>query len=143
MPDITSEFVIRAPRDAVFRAVSTPEGLDSWWTERCSGTPLPGELYRLDFGPGFCWQARVSRAADSTEFELQIADADADWTGTSVGFLLEPAAEGTRVRFHHRGWRESNEHYRVSCFCWHMYLRLLRRYVETGESVAYADRANA
>ncbi|MCH8956850.1 SRPBCC domain-containing protein, partial [candidate division KSB1 bacterium] len=35
---------------------------------------------------------------------------------------------------------EANEHYRVSCYCWAMYLRLLKRYVEHGETVPYEDR---
>ena len=27
---------------------------------------------------------------------------------------------------YHRGWPEKNEHRRISCFCWAMYLRILR-----------------
>jgi hypothetical protein len=31
-------------------------------------------------------------------------------------------------------------HYRTSSFCWAMYLRLLKRYVEHGEVVPYEKR---
>jgi hypothetical protein len=34
----------------------------------------------------------------------------------------------------------SNDHFRISCYCWPMYLRLLRRHIEHGEVVPYADR---
>ncbi len=79
-----------------------------------------------------------------TSFELRITRADPDWDGTSVGFQLTPrdrSPEGTAttVRFHHRGWREENEHSRVSCYCWAMYLRILKRYLEHGERVPYSE----
>jgi hypothetical protein len=37
----------------------------------------------------------------------------------------------------------ANEHWRISCYWWAMYLRVLRRYLEHGESVAYEDRLDA
>lgn len=44
------------------------------------------------------------------------------------------------VLFYHTGWKEANAHYRISAFCWAMYLRLLKRYVESGERVRYEER---
>jgi hypothetical protein len=44
------------------------------------------------------------------------------------------------VRFHHTGWPQSNDHYRISCYCWAMYLRLLKRNVERGEVVPFGQR---
>ncbi len=75
----------------------------------------------------------------SREFELQITG-DVDWTGTRVGFNLAPTDAMTRVRFYHTGWASINEHYRISSYCWAMYLRLLKRFVETGEIVPYDRR---
>jgi hypothetical protein len=69
--------------------------------------------------------------------------ADADWNGTRVGFRLEDKAGTTWVRFYHRGWPSPNEHYRVSCHCWALYLRLLRRDLEHGEFVPYESRLDA
>lgn len=80
---------------------------------------------------------------DGRAFELEMTGADDDWTGTRVGFLLEPEQGHTWVRFYHTGWREANRHYRRSSYCWAMYLRLLKRYLEHGETVAYEDRLSA
>jgi hypothetical protein len=66
--------------------------------------------------------------------------ADDDWLGTRVGFRLEPRDGATWVHFYHTGWPTANEHHRISCHCWAMYLRLLRRHLEHGESVPYEDR---
>jgi uncharacterized protein YndB with AHSA1/START domain len=140
MPDIVQHFIIHAPAAQVFRGISTPEGLDTWWTK--SSTKHGDEL-ELDFGPTYEWGARVTRSVPDREFELEITRADADWTGTRIGFVLDEADGQTHARFHHTGWPQSNEHYRISCYCWAMYLRLLKRHVERGELVPYEQRLEA
>ena len=82
----------------------------------------------------------MTRAEPGVAFEWRITDADRDWTGSLVGFELSPSTSGTQVRFHHRGWPEANGHYRTSCHCWALYLRVLRRYLEFGETVPYDQR---
>lgn len=140
MADIFHDFPIRASLDRVFRAISTPDGLDSWWTKRSAGKPHEGAEYELWFGAEHDWRARVTICLPDAEFELMMERAEGDWLGTSVGFRLERRAEVTWVQFHHTGWPTTNEHYRISCNCWAMYLRVLRRSLEHGEVVAYEDR---
>jgi hypothetical protein len=48
--------------------------------------------------------------------------------GPGVAFEL-------RMTHADRGWPEANGHYRTSCHCWALYLRILRRYLEFGETV--------
>jgi uncharacterized protein YndB with AHSA1/START domain len=143
MADIHQHFPIKAGARRVFEGVSTPAGLNSWWTESCSGVAEVGAEYVFGFGPGYDWRARVSKFVPDKEFEFDLIKADTDWQGTKVGFLLDEVDGVTQVEFHHTGWPESNEHYRVSCYCWSMYLRLLRRYVEFGEVVPYEVRLDA
>ena len=143
MADIHQHFPIKANAGRVFEALSTPAGLNSWWTESCSGEPEPGAEYNFGFGPGYDWRAKVSKCVPDTEFEFELIKADSDWQGTRLGFLLDERGGVTQVQFHHTGWPESNEHYRVSCYCWSMYLRLLKRYVEFGEVVPYETRLDA
>ncbi len=140
MPDILQDFPIQATPERVFDAVSTPAGLDAWWTKRSAGRPEPGTEYELDFGPGYVWRAVVTQSDPPRWFELRMTDSDADWSGTLVGFELSPTARGTFVRFSHRGWPDANEHFRVSSHCWAMYLRILRRHLEAGEVVPYEQR---
>lgn len=140
MHDILQDFPIAADPARVYRVVSEPSGLDEWWTLRSSGNPSVGATYDLDFGPGYKWGAVVTKAEPGRAFELRMTNADADWMDSRVGFDLEPSSLGTQVRFYHRGWPEANEHYRISCHCWAMYLRILRRHIENGESVPYDER---
>jgi len=138
--DILQDFPIAADPSRVYRAISEPAMLDEWWTIRSSGNPSVGARYDLDFGPGYQWGAVVTKAEPGAAFELRMTDADADWLGSHVGFNLEPSPLGTQVRFYHRGWPEANSHYRTSCHCWALYLRILRRHIEHGESVPYEKR---
>jgi uncharacterized protein YndB with AHSA1/START domain len=143
MADILHDFPIRAARNRVFHAMSSPSGLDTWWTEKSSGEPREGAEYELGFGPEYQWRATVTRCVPESEFELQMVRADTDWIGTRVGFRLESRGEGTWVCFYHAGWPSINEHYRISCTCWAMYLRILRRSLEHGEMVPYKSRLDA
>lgn len=143
MPDILHDFPIAAPAAKVFAAISTPAGLDQWWTRSSEGTPILGNVYELFFSPQHDWRARVSRCHPNTEFEFEMVHADDDWLHTAVGFVLAEREGSTQVRFHHRGWPNAYEHYRITSFCWAMYLRLLKRYLELGERVPYELRLEA
>lgn len=140
MPDILLDVPIKADAEQVFNAFTTPEGLNRWWTKQSQGKPIDGEEYHLHFGPGYDWHAKVTRVTTNSEFDLEMTDADSDWMGTHVGCKLESRDGVTWLRFYHTGWPDANEHYRISCNCWAMYLRILRRYLEHGEVVPYEQR---
>jgi len=69
---------------------------------------------------------------------------DTWWSKTSEGKpVIDDKNNVTEVHFYHKGWPQNNEHYRISCYCWAMYLRILKRYLEYGEQVPYENRLNA
>lgn len=140
MADILHDFPINAPRDRVFLAVSTPSGLDEWWTKRSEGEPAQGSEYRLGFGPEYDWRARLARYSRPATVEFEMVEAMPDWVGSRVGFVLEEDGSRTQVRFYHTGWPAPDGHYRTSSYCWAMYLRVLKRHLEFGETVPYEDR---
>jgi uncharacterized protein YndB with AHSA1/START domain len=41
MADIEQEFPIAAPPQRVYQGVSTPAGLDAWWTHDAAGVATP------------------------------------------------------------------------------------------------------
>jgi hypothetical protein len=64
------------------------------------------------------------------------------WAKSQVGCRPTPEGKGkTRVLFYHNVRPEADEHWRISCYCWTMYLRVLRRNVEHGEPVPYEKRS--
>lgn len=142
MADILYQFPINASANQVFEAISSPAGLNSWWAKDSKGKPVTGEIYELGFGPEYAWEAVVSLCIPDKEFEFTLTKADGDWTGSKVGFSLSGNEELTWVEFYHTGWPQRNEHFRISGFCWAMYLRLMKRFLEFGETVVYEERLN-
>jgi len=141
MADVIHEFTVNAQPPRVFEALATANGMEKWWTKQSTGENREGGIIRLYFSPEFDWEAKVTCNKPPFAFELQLTRAHPDWIGTVVRCELASEAKGaTRVTFYHTGWREMNEHWRVSCFCWAMYLRILRRNLEYGEFVPYEKR---
>ena len=140
MADIYHHFPINTSADKVFEAISHSEGLDKWWTKSSTVTPAKSGIYILDFGPGYHWKAEVTEYRKDKLFELKMTEADADWLGTKIGFSLSMHQSKTAVSFYHMGWPQENEHYKISSYCWAMYLRILKRYLEYGELVPYEKR---
>jgi uncharacterized protein YndB with AHSA1/START domain len=143
MPDILHDFPIRATPADVFEAVATPHGLDAWWTVTSAGDATAGAEYAFRFGPEYDWRARVTACDHGHRIAWMMTAADADWQGTEVSFTLTAVGAVTQVAFAHTGWPAANAHYRTSTFCWAMYLRLLKRYVERGDIVPYERRLDA
>ncbi len=140
MADIFHNFPIEATPDRVFETVSHSEGLDQWWTKRSAVNPQSGGIYTLDFGPDYIWKAVVTEYIPDQVFEWKMTEADADWLGTKIGFVLKPHQEKTEVNFYHTGWPQKNDHYKISGYCWAMYLRILKRFIEYGERVPCEKR---
>ena len=73
MADILQDLPIKADPDRVFEAISTPEGLNRWWTLYSAGKPVPGAEYELWFGHDVGWRAmRLGRRIERMQFIAQM-----------------------------------------------------------------------
>lgn len=51
--------VVRAPRERVYRALTTNDGIAGWWTSRVAGVHQPGGVVRMEFaGAGHVIECR-------------------------------------------------------------------------------------
>jgi uncharacterized protein YndB with AHSA1/START domain len=141
MAEILFDFPIIGPPAAVFAAVATPDGLEKWWTRGGTGEGAVGAVWAFDFGPSYQWKGVVRAFEAERLIEWELTVADPDWTGTRVRIALDDPPGGlTWVRFAHTGWREPNEHHRITAFCWAMYLRHMKHWVQDGRTVPYDRR---
>ena len=69
MFNIYHNFTIKAPKDKVFKALSTSEGLDCWWTKTLNGTPKESEHYQFHYEPNYNWTGIVSKCMLNKAFE--------------------------------------------------------------------------
>ncbi|MFN0280551.1 MAG: SRPBCC family protein [Kineosporiaceae bacterium] len=123
-----------ATLDATHAALTTADGVTAWWTDTATvpetvgghleltfpGVPLPFDLILDENGPG-----RVTWRAGGFP---------PPWQGTTCTWDLadNPDADGTRLRFEHSGWEESNPAIGSVTFGWGQILGRLKHYLDTG-----------
>jgi len=59
---------------------------------------------------------------------------------TKVGVSLNENATDTIVDFYHKGWAEASDHFRISSYCWAMYLLCMKENLERGIVTPYEAR---
>lgn len=140
MYQILHALQISAPIEQVFEAITSPSGLNHWWTLECSGVPLENQTYRFVFSKDCIWSGRVTQYSPVQAIEWLMTDAQEDWENTRVGLSLSAEGHKTNVDFYHSGWKSTNKHFRVSSYCWATYLRVLKLYLEKGVETPYEQR---
>lgn len=127
---------IEAAPERVFEAVSAREGVAGWWTPHVEGDDADGGLLRFTFNSGGWCEMRVAEreAPRRLRWEFVTSDqGDADeWRGTEVVFDLEPAGDGTALRFTHGGWGDDRGRLADCNTSWGWFMFSLKRLVETG-----------
>jgi len=142
MFSIHHEIDISGPRAAIMKAISTPDGINAWWTKRCSGRLLVGELFNFYFSDDYSWWAYVSEYVEDKKVAYEMCDADQDWNDTLLSFEIKPMQGGAHCRlcFEHSRWKEQNNHFHRTDKCWGDYFQNLKKYVETGERTVFTDK---
>ncbi len=140
MPDILHQFPISVPSASVFKAFTSPVGLNAWWTLEADGIPERDSIYHLYFGPQYDWQAKVTHVVADRELTWSVVRAMEDWMPTRFGFALASTDGGTCVRFFHSGWKVASDHFAVTNFCWGQLLMGLKIYLESGRVIPFEQR---
>lgn len=140
MADILHNVYIHESPQKVFHAISNGSEIEKWWTKRSTGTAIKGNIFNLFFSPEYDWTAELINVAENALCEWKVIKADVDWIDTIFGFRLSKQEDITLAEFYHKGWAETNEHFRRSSYCWAMYLYLLKQYVESGKITVFEQR---
>jgi len=141
MQTIYHDFIINVSRDKVFEAISTPQGLNDWWTLRCDGKPALGEKYNLYFAEEYDWFAKISKFSENAIIEFTMKEAMEEWLPTRFGFILkEENTNRTYVQFYHTNWKNVSQEFRIASYCWANLLRQLKQYLEQGIITPFEER---
>jgi len=141
MPTIYHDFTIRVSKEKVFETISLPDGLNNWWTLRCSGKPALHEAYNFYFGGEYNWFAEVSNCVPNDEIEFKMTQAMPEWMPTRFGFKLsEVKPNVTYVQFYHENWSEISQEFRIASYCWANLLRQMKQYLEEGIITPFEQR---
>jgi uncharacterized protein YndB with AHSA1/START domain len=130
MVDILHRVGITAPRDAVYQALTTPEGLAAWWTNDTRGDGLAGGVLEFRFEPGG-FDMKVLETQPAERVLWEVIDGPEEWIGTRVSWDLRTEGVFTIVLFAHQGWREPVEFMYHCSTKWATFLMSLKSLLET------------
>ncbi len=131
---------IAHPPAKVWAALTTAEGLASWFGNQATIDLRPGGTARMSFGSGHAADIRVERVEEPTVFGFTwhiFGLPDRDPRRTYVEFTLEPTGDGTRLTVVESGFAQlPDDAYRTA------YDGNVRGWAaELGELVDYLDAA--
>jgi uncharacterized protein YndB with AHSA1/START domain len=132
--------IITSP-DFLYHAITSAEGLEKWWTLHSSGIPAKGEEYNFYFSPEYDWKAKVTKCEANKLIEWTITEADEDWKDTILSFVIVEKNNKCLLRFEHQKWREADDHFRQTSYCWAMYLKCLKDFLESSVVLPYLKRS--
>ena len=114
MSNLTQTYDVAAPRADVFRALTQPALLDTWWTTSSQSDPRPGGAFE------YIWEFDdASRNHVQSGAYREVEDGrrlSYPWQAggeTLVTFRLEDAGDGTRLTLEHTGFPDeaSRDHH--------------------------------
>jgi uncharacterized protein YndB with AHSA1/START domain len=124
---------IKASVRAVYKALTTNEGLMQWWTNDVSGAGDVGSTIQFRFnggGPDFVVTVLTE---DKLVRWQHIGNASDAWHGTEISFSLESTPTQVFVNFHHDNWLDSTDFMAHCCTKWAVFLLSLKAFLEEGE----------
>jgi uncharacterized protein YndB with AHSA1/START domain len=139
MVDILHRVGITAPRDAVYRALTTPEGLAAWWTNDTRGAGDPGGVLQFRFGEAGGFDMKVLEAQPAERVLWEVIDGPEEWIGTRITWELRTDGDFTIILFAHEGWRKPVEFMNHCSTKWATFLMSLKSLLETGKGAPAPD----
>ena len=139
MPDILHKVAIKTSPNAVYRALTTLDGLAGWWTNDTTGDSNVGGVIRFQFGDRGRIEMKVVELVPNRRVLWQVVGGPDAWIGTKVSFDLSQDGDHTIILFKHAGWKEPSEFMHACTTKWAMFLMSMKSLGETGKGAAYPN----
>ena len=139
MFDILQRVGIQASPATVYKAITTLEGLSSWWTNDTTGDTEVGGVIHFQFGDRGFFDMKVLELVPARRVVWEVVDGPSEWIGTKVIWELSEEGEGTTIRFKQQGWREQVDFMHHCSTKWATFLMSLKAQLETGKGSAFPN----
>jgi len=126
---------VKATPDAIYKAVSTAQGLQGFWTSESKAEPKVGSVATFGFG-GPTQRMRIDELVPSKRVKWTGLADFPTWGGTTITWDLFPAENGeTSVTFRHADWAASVSQDDLGSinYNWGLIVERLKQYSETGK----------
>ena len=137
MSDIYHQVGIRADIKKVYDAITTLQGLTSWWSET-TGDPQQGSKLYFHFNDTVI-EMTIHQLLPGRKVVWQCSEKQGEWKDTIITFDLEQSDEQVFVNFSHTGWAAQTS---LCSHCntkWAVFLLSLKEYLEKGKGRPFPD----
>lgn len=132
MTAIRHNVVIKATPETIFHAITTQEGLQSWWAKQTVARPETGFVNVFTFGTSRN-DMKITRLIPNTTVEWECILSIEEWMGTTISFDLEEQQDGrTILRFAHANWTAMTDMFASCNYNWALFMKSLKSFCETG-----------
>ncbi len=138
MSDILHRIAIKATPEKVYDAITTSEGLRSWWTVDATHERKVGSVAEFGFHKrAVVFRMRINELKPGERVTWECEGDDPEWKGTRITFDLQPHEGGTLLDFSHSGWRSVENGYPSCNTVWGFLMHSLMRYCEGRPTEVY------
>ncbi len=125
---------INKTANQVYKAITTAEGLSSWWSTQVTSEEKVGGMIDFTFRGDFNPDMKITMMIPPKEVGWECIAGHDKWQDNTFSFELEESNGSTQLKFTQHYTRElSDEDYGIYNFNWGYYLHSLKEYCETGQ----------
>lgn len=137
MHDILHRVGIKATPVEVFRALTTVDGLASWWTTTTSGDGGAGGVLQFRFGARGGFDMRVEESLAEQRVTWRVISGPDAWLDTRITWQLLHQGDYTIVLFGHRDWREQSDFTHHCSTKWAVFIMGMKALLEGGKAAPW------
>jgi uncharacterized protein YndB with AHSA1/START domain len=129
--DIRINVVIKAAPQKIYSAITTREGLESWWCKHTTAKPELGFVNVFTFG-NFRNEMKITTLTPNNKVEWKCISSIEEWIGTCISFDMEEKDGKTILRFVQSGWKAATDTFAGCTYDWALFMKSLKLFCETG-----------
>ena len=129
---------IKCPPEKVYKALTTKEGIQGWWTVDTVIEPKINSIAEFIFGDRYHNKMVITDLQANKRVAWYCLEGDKEWIGTDFTFDMEEKDGQTVLRFGQNNWKEPTDFYAICNFQWGQYMVSLKNYCETGKGSPFS-----
>lgn len=131
MAELLHQIDIHAPAANVYEALTSADGLRSWWTDDCTVQPRVGSIAEFRFFAGkVVFQMRIDELTPARRIVWKCIAGPDEWPETQIVWDLNEISGTTRLCFEQSGWPHIEGHFRPANTTWGALMFRLKAYAE-------------
>lgn len=139
MVEIIHELAINGEKEKIYEALTTKNGLSSWWTQDVKTDERIGSTAEFGFyGHKAIHYMKILDLKPSTEITWMCEQSPIEeWNHTEIKFSIKERDPqnpfNPNLRFVQSGYKSTDKNYGAINFNWAKFLTSLKDYIETGK----------